>query len=250
MTEKPEIDPGSAKISIEYRFTLKDGIVKQFQLDLRPDTLRLVQKERPFYPPWTKLSFFKCPNCPLSEDQHPRCPIAANLVDLVEFFKDSISYELADVEITTAERTFKKRAPLQSAVSSLLGIYMVTSGCPVMDKLRPMVRTHLPFATGTETLYRAISMYLMAQYFLYKRGRTPDWDLNSLVKIYEEVRVVNRGFYRRIAATHIEDASLNALVHLDYFADLASFSLDHQKLAELEQMFEAYIESEPLVEHV
>tara|TARA_B100000686_G_scaffold86198_1_gene93073 strand:- start:90 stop:251 length:162 start_codon:yes stop_codon:yes gene_type:complete len=47
----------------------------------------------------------------------------------------------------TDERCYVEHTTMTEAVSSLLGIYMVTSGCPVMDKLRPMVRFHLPLAT-------------------------------------------------------------------------------------------------------
>ena len=58
-----------------------------------------------------------------------------------------------------------------SVVFSLIGIYMVTSGCPIMDKLRPMARFHLPFASTEETIYRAISTYLLGQYFLEQKGK-------------------------------------------------------------------------------
>ncbi len=66
-----------------------------------------------------------------------------------------------------------------------MGIYMVTSGCPVMGKLKPMVKFHLPFASGEETSYRMVTMYLLAQFFKYKNGKEPDWDLKNLVKIYD-----------------------------------------------------------------
>ncbi len=172
-------------ISFHYKFSLSDGDIREFGLELDSETLSLVRKEKEFYPEWTRLPYHKCPNCPLSDAQHMHCPIAANLVDLVEFFKDSISHEEVDVEITTETRRYVKHTSLQSGISSLIGIYMVTSGCPVMDKLRPMVRTHLPFATGEEAMYRTLSMYLLAQYFLYKRGQKPDWDFEKLTEIYE-----------------------------------------------------------------
>lgn len=239
MTEAIATHP--ATMSIDYKFSLNDGAVKEFHLELYRDTLRLAQKERDSWPAWTELSFFKCPNCPLSVDQHPRCPIAENLVDVIDFFRNSVSFEEADAEIVTEARTCKKRTELQSAISSLMGIYMVTSGCPIMDKLRPMVFTHLPFATGPETMYRAMSMYLLAQYFLNKRGVRPDWDMKNLVKIYEEIRTVNRSFCHRLSAAEIQDASLNAVVHLDCFADMTSFSLDHKNLGEIESLFESYL---------
>ena len=34
------------------------------------------------------------------------------------------------------------------------GLIMATAGCPWTDRLRPMARFHLPFATEAETVYR------------------------------------------------------------------------------------------------
>lgn len=231
-------------LSFHYKFTLSDGNFREFDVELNSETLSLARKEKGSYPEWTWLPYHKCPNCPLSDAQHPRCPIAANLVDLVEFFKDSISYEEVDVEISTEARRYVKRTTLQSGISSLIGIYMVTSGCPVMDKLRPMVRTHLPFATVEETMYRVLSMYLLAQYFLYKRGQQPDWDMEKLTEIYEEIRTVNKSFCQRLSGTHIKDAILNAVVTLNAFADLTNFSLRRKNLAQIGRLFHAYLDSE------
>ncbi len=119
---------------------------------------------------------------------------------------------------------------------------MVTSGCPVMDKLKPMVRYHLPFATEDETRYRVISMYLIAQYFIHRKGEEPDWDLKNLVKIYDEVRVVNKSFSKRLSNIKIEDASINALIILDCFADFVKFSISKDMLDDMKTMFRAYLE--------
>ncbi len=51
----------------------------------------------------------------------------------------------------------------QQAMSSVLGLIMATAGCPWTDRLRPMARFHLPFASDAETLYRSISMFLLSR---------------------------------------------------------------------------------------
>ena len=51
----------------------------------------------------------------------------------------------------------------QQAMSSVLGLIMATSGCPWTDRLRPMARFHLPFASEAETLYRSVGMFLLAR---------------------------------------------------------------------------------------
>jgi hypothetical protein len=227
-------------IPFHFRYKFKDGTIKDFILKLDRQTLTLVQTRKRSYPEWTKLQYCKCPNCSLSADQHEFCPIAVSLVDLIYTFKDSVSYEEVDVLITTEARTYMKQTTLQKGLSSLLGIYMVTSGCPTMQKLKPMVRYHLPFATKEETLYRVLSMYLLAQYFLSKRGRKPDWELKDLVNLYQNIKILNKSFSERLSHIDIKDASLNALVILDWFAENLTFSLNKDVLEEIELLFNAY----------
>jgi hypothetical protein len=118
---------------------------------------------------------------------------------------------------------------------------MVTSGCPIFEKLKPMVRFHLPFASIEETKYRAISMYLLAQYFLYQQGSQPDWDLKKLAEAYENIRVVNESFCKRLRTIEGKDANLNAVVVLDIFADSVNFSIDSRMVDDLDYLFKGYL---------
>ena len=63
-----------------------------------------------------------------------------------------------------------------------------------------------------------MSMYLLAQYFLYRRGKTPDWELKNLVKTYDDIQIVNKSFFQRLSQIKTKDAMLNALIKLDIFA--------------------------------
>ncbi len=229
-------------ISFQYRFIFSRGLEKTIDVKLDKKTLNLRQTKRESYPKWTELKYFKCPNCSLDENQHSFCPIAINLVGLIDFFRDMISYKEVDLLIQSEERGYIKHTTLQQGISSLVGIYMVTSGCPIMEKLKPMVRSHLPFATLRETQYRVISMYLLAQYFLYRRGREPDWELKNLVKVYDDIQIVNKAFFQRLAHIKIEDATLNALIKLDMFAKYISVSINRDVLDEMECLFNAYFE--------
>ena len=227
-------------MNFRYKFTFSDGSTKAFDINLDGTSLALMPKPRKSFPDWTQLSYHKCPNCPLSDAKHPRCPIAANLADVAEAFRESISFDEADIEITTQARVYNKHTSLQIGISSLIGITMVTSGCPIMDKLKPMVRTHLPFATHEETVYRAISMYLLAQYFMMKKGKEPDWELKKLLHTYEQIRIVNHSFCRRLSSSQMQDAVLNAVVRLNAFAEIASLAIQENGLSEIEQLFAAY----------
>jgi len=229
-------------ITYHYRFTLANGLERDFELALDNRTLNLIRKEREVYPKWTLLAYHKCPNCMLDQQEHKFCPVATGLMDVVDFFKTSISYEEVDVLIETQERRYLKHTTLQRGLSSLIGIYMVTSGCPTMEKLKPMVRHHLPFATLAETQYRVLSMYVLAQYFLYRRGEKPDWELKKLVKIYEDIGTVNRHFSQRLSGIEAKDASVNALVHLDAFRDSVTLFINVNMLDEIELLFKAYFD--------
>jgi len=225
-----------------YTFEFPDSTEKEFEVKLNAKTLELVTKKDPPKPAWTKLKYKQCEQCPLG-DEHEYCPVAVNLSALVESFKDSVSYENTNVRVQTNERIYEKATTLQKGLSSIIGMYMVTSACPVMDKLRPMVRFHLPFGSMEETVYRAVSMYLTAQYLLMRKGKTPDWDLKKLVEIYKAVTHVNRGISNRLSSASEEDANMNAVVILSAYAEMVPFSIEH-RLAELEYIFSEYTKFE------
>ncbi|MCK4653167.1 MAG: hypothetical protein KAU01_01855 [Candidatus Cloacimonetes bacterium] len=225
-------------LEFKYHFTQDNGQTKEFTIRLHPRTLELIHESYAKLPFWTNLEFGKCPNCTLSKENHKSCPIAANLVSITEFFQKSSSFEDVEVRLETYERIFNKKTSLQQGVSSLLGIIMVTAGCPILSKLRPMVRFHLPFATTEETIYRAISMYLAKQYFRKKKGLEPDWELKGLLDTYKEIHILNQAFYERLSFLKGKDANVNALIILDNFANYINFTLDRDKLSKIEWMFE------------
>lgn len=227
-------------LSYQFRFLFTDGRRQDFLVSLERDTLNLIRTTKSDYPAWTKLRYYQCPHCALREQQHPFCPIAQSLADLIQTFQDSVSYEEVKVLIATDARTYMKRTTLQKGLSSLIGIYMVTSGCPTMEKLKPMVRHHLPFATEEETKYRVLSMYLLAQFFIAKRGGEPDWRFTRLVGMYQDIKVLNKSFSERLSQVRIQDASLNALTILDWFAESLTFSINEEHLEEVEALFTAY----------
>jgi len=164
-----------------------------------------------------------------------------NLAAVVETFKDAVSFESTTVKVETAERVYEKRTTLQKGLSSIIGIYMVTSDCPVMDPLRPMVRFHLPFASVDETIYRAVAMYLVAQYFRMRNGKTPDWELARLADIYRDVATVNAGMIDRLRHASTEDASVNALAILSTQGGMVPVYVE-DRLADMEHLFRRLVD--------
>ena len=165
-------------IPIQYKFTLADGSKENFNLELNDNTLELINFAPENLPDWTKLDFHKCPHCPFDSSSVPYCPVAKNLVPIVTLFEKLLSYDEIYVEVVTKERSMAQDTTAQRAISALMGLVMATSGCPHTSFFKPMARFHLPFASEKETLYRATSMYLLAQYFLEKEGHGFDHDLS------------------------------------------------------------------------
>jgi hypothetical protein len=227
-------------LRFHYKFQFENGEEKLFDVLLDEQTLQVIQSLPESNPEWTKLKYHQCENCPL-KDSVAYCPIAKNIAHLINEFKFFTSYDKTWVVVETRERTYAQETTIQNGLSAILGIYMVTSGCPILDYLRPMVRFHLPFATVDETVFRAVSMYLVAQYFREHKGLKPNWNLEGLVDIYKQVNTVNKGMWKRLSKATSFDANVNALIVLSAFGDALHFSLK-KDLKNLSPLFSKYLE--------
>ena len=237
MATKPRTTP----IWYRYTFTFDDGRTRSFEVHLDPDTLNIIPPENQTPPPWARLDFASCTHCALPEGT-VFCPIAANIGPIVDVFSDVLSFRTADVTVETAERKYQKTGPVQDALFPLLGIYMSASGCPTMEKLKPMVRHHLPFASVDETIYRVLSMYVTAQYLRMQNGLEPDWQLSGLSDTYDQINQVNHEFCQRLAKAAKEDALVNALVILDAFGTLVKIP-NPRGNEKLRKMFATYLQT-------
>ena len=112
----------------------------------------------------------------------------------------------------------------------------MTSNCPVLDHARPLVRFHLPFATGPETVYQTLSMYLLDQYLIMKKGGEPDWQLEQLAAANKDIIKVLTKMRERLQDVSHEknDILVNALVYLASLRQQVQHVLELQDLPELE----------------
>ncbi len=231
-------------MDINYTFEFDNGRIERFELKLDDQSCALdarsIQTE---IEPWMDLGYHQCPNCTLSTEEHPQCPIAYNLNAIVKPFEDVVAITVVNVRASLREREVVKRSEIQDGLSSLIGLVMATSGCPILDKLRPMAFTHQPFATTEETIYRAISTYIMAQHLKLDEGQEANLDIEGLAEIYQKVSVLNESFTKRLDDFfEHENINSNALIILDTFATLASFSIEFDWKRELLPLFSAYLE--------
>jgi hypothetical protein len=223
-------------LRIRYGFDLPNGSKQHVDLSFDPASFRL-SNEVPADPPfWTELKFSQCANCPLSTDEHSHCPSALHMAPAVELLKELVSFDTVGVTVTQAERTVHAETTAQQALSSVLGLIMATSGCPWTDRLRPMARFHLPFASEAETVYRSVCMFLLARE-LVGAGEKPGFA--TLQDLYENLHVVNRDMSRRLGAATRTDPARNAMALLDSYTTLLPAALESQ-LAELKPLFEAW----------
>lgn len=225
--------------TIRYRFKLTAGVHEIIDLQFEPGTLALVSIRTAELPGWAKLDFHQCPHCPLSTTSHRYCPLAANLSRLVDKFERLLSFDNVDLEVTTTERSISQRTTAQSAISSIMGLMMATSGCPHTAFFRSMARFHLPLANEEETVYRVTATYLLAQYFRKKRGEAMDIDLRGLRQIYENMQVINTAVADRLRAATGSDSFLNAITILDSFAQTVPMVIE-ESLGDVEYLFDAY----------
>jgi len=224
----------------DYQFQFEDGYTKNYPIALDPKTLSLIPDEHRHQPQdWTKLNYKQCSNCPLVMDSYPFCPIAVNIMELVETFKDVLSYHNCTILCETEDRTYSKKTSIMEGLSAIFGVIMATSDCPIMNFLKPMARFHLPFSSVEETTVRTASMYLLGRYFRYKdQSDIIKMDFKALENHYAQVRQVNEGIIKRISSVSNQDADKNAIVTLHSLSLFLSMEIDYS-LSSLEYIFTA-----------
>jgi hypothetical protein len=223
-------------IYVEDRFEQKDDSEDVFPLEIDAGKLQLINLPQKDLPDWTQLEFHQCPNCPLDVKTTPDCPAAVNMVGLVKRFDHLLSYDKTNVVVITEDRTVTSQTTIQYGVCSLMGLLMAVSNCPLTAFFKPMARFHLPFASTQETIWRATSIYMLAQYFLQKEGRQPDSDFKGLSRLYEEIQDVNIYFARRLRSACQYDSMVNAIILLDLFAKSIPTTIE-ESLEELRHLY-------------
>lgn len=227
-------------LKFRYIFKWSNGNKHSYQLELDPESITIIQPKPEKAPDWVRLNFHQCPNCPLDIEQSPNCPMAYHLVEACKQFSDLESHEDLQLIVITNERSIVKNTTAQRAISSLLGLIIPASGCPHSEFFRPMARFHLPLSSEDETIYRATSMHLLAQYFLNKDKKKIDIELNGLTDIYQQLHIVNNHITGRLREAFSNDSTVNAVILLDIFAKTMPYAID-ESLEEIKYLFHPYL---------
>lgn len=225
-------------IEIEYCFLLEGDRRETFRVTIDSESLQTTHGFSKQPPSWTALGFFQCPNCPLKEETH--CPAALNMVELVERFDRLLSFNKTMVCVNMADRIIRCNTSTQRGICSLMGLLMASSGCPLTAFFKPMARFHLPFANTEETIWRATSTYLLAQYFRQRDGNAADISFQGLSALYRQIQIVNSAFSKRLRSACRLDPMINAVILLDMFAKSMPYAIE-ESLEQIRHLFVTYL---------
>lgn len=230
-------------LNFTYRLSAVDFASQDFLIEVDKQSMTMLSVTQPPYPFWTELSYQQCRNCPLNSEQTPYCPVAVNVVPLLELCGHLVSHQQMSVQVLTDRRSIHAETTAQHIASSILGLIMATSPCPHTEYLKPMARFHLPLADQEETIYRVTTMFLLAQYFRYKESQPYSLALDQLLSIYQDLQIINFHLAKRLKAAISEDAAVNGVILLDLLSKSVSWSIE-DGLAEIQHLFGSYCKPE------
>jgi hypothetical protein len=238
----PEDDIGSMAetFTITYKFTLADSSEEVFELVFDARTIELITEDQAPLPAWTALTLHQCPPCPLEPETHPHCPVAKNLSIAVSRLDRLMSFDRVLVKVINAERQVVHHTSAQEGISSLMGLLIAGSSCPVTHFFKPMARFHLPFANKDETLWRVAATFLLARYFSEGGLEKSGIGLDGLINIYYDVARLNDHMVERVRSATSKDSAVNALVHLDVFAKFLTPPLE-DSLDQIKHIFSPFL---------
>lgn len=232
-------------VTISYRIKLNEKLAEAFDFELDASTGQLLNAPVTDPPAWTALEFKQCSHCPLSVAEHPHCPIALQLHNIIDRFHETSSIDEVELEVCTEQRRITQRVHLQHAIGSMLGLVSPICGCPKMACMKPLARFHVPLASEEETLFRVTGMYLLSQYLVNKDDPYKEklglggLDLSGLKNIYEDLHILNKALATRLRGATQSDSSKNAIALLDMYSNLVPMMID-EHLPDIKGLFDAY----------
>lgn len=212
-------------MSIDYTFEYDDqSLHYQVDVERRYD----LQADRSHLPAWTRLAHCQCENCPLTVKETGHCPAAVDLAPVITDFQTVPADKQARITVVTPQRTYTKDTEIEEGLRALMGVIMASSACPILSKLKPNARYHLPFSSQQDYTMRSVSFYLLRQYFLYREGYRPDWDLQGLVTLNQDLKTVDEALEKRVMDACSDNANRKALQNFFQLSYSLGSTLDEQ----------------------
>ena len=218
----------NAQLETRYKLISSSGSQQIFTatVDSEHRTLDIPESYHP--PEWALLDFNQCQHCPLKKDTDKYCPIAKNMAYLLNNAQFDCSHTEVVLEVTSGHRVITSETTMQRALSSLFGLVCGLSNCPYTRPFRPMAIFHLPLSSDVETLFRAVSLFLMRAYFAHQDNPEKPINLDEMQQTYQDLALLNKGLAQRFRSAHSSDSHTNAVVLLDILARDVSFEMEDQ----------------------
>lgn len=229
---------------IEYILEVSDDEIVKFNVDLDLSVDKFHARDKAEMPEWTHLQACQCEHCPLTPEQADLCPLAYRIMPFVDQLGHLDSIDKIRVTVNQADHSKQMIAPVQDILGSLLGLFIATSHCPHTYFLKPMAHFHLPLADPSETIYRVMSMYRLAQFFKKRAIDKAYAGFDELQGHYANMEEVNYQLSQRIrmalkARGNSNDGAINAIVVLDALSQYVPASIE-DAIGELEPIFSDY----------
>jgi hypothetical protein len=160
-----------------------------------------------------------------------RCPVAVNLAVPIEGMGGRRSGEPARVEISTAAGTFSVKGGVSTIFAPLFKLVMLTSGCPVLDRLRPLAASRLPMIWTRIGLGDLAGNYLVEQSRKERAGGPPDWRLELFAGFLKQVSRVAGALTERVREAGPSDGPVNAALSVVATMELAHMQFTRDGLA-------------------
>jgi hypothetical protein len=209
-----------------YILELENGEKCRFEIDTAKLECEYDALQQEEHAAWTRLENFKCQCCPLQNYKY--CPAAVDIEEIAERFRKVLSWEKVKVTVLTDVRIYQTECDTQRGLMSLYGLIMANSNCPVLSRMKPLARTHVPIPTEEETITRVVGTYLIKQYLLYKNHDSkPDWDLTELIRLYGDLEQVNLALSKRLRSASEADANINAIISFHSISSIFALELEN-----------------------
>ena len=162
-------------------------------------------------PDWARLSCHQCSHCKLTGVSAEYCPPACDMIDLVEHFSNSHSYDTVHLHMWKNGEMHTIRTDLQRALSYLYPAILASSACPYAVLLSPMKKFGKPFPDLEDFLFYALSFGLIRNYLHDDQNRKTE-DMLPASDQAHTVALIFHGLLLRIRQSSMSDASVNALI--------------------------------------
>ena len=190
--------------TIFYHFEMEDGLARAFEVAVNRS-----MTPRKGTATWTQLKHHKCSVCPLREQNFSHCPAAVDIEVVVTAFNDLLNHDDVHVVVSLPNgREVHRDCKPAEALSSLLGLILASSACPILSQLKGLALHHLPFASADESMSRFVGAYLIGQYHEAQQGRAASWDLDGLKSFLKQLASLNRDLIKRLEVASAHNPSL------------------------------------------